>query len=158
MAYRNKTYVAFDGTNDIRYYRLMQAWRAKDSSSFNFYDAHDINSARDSSLEQSIKRQLTERMNNSKVFVLLIGSNTRYLTKFVKWEVETALRQELPIICVNLNGSYQKDSLCPSYLNNKLALFIPFNQEMMQRSLDQWPGLHYQKLRQNETAAYSYSE
>ena len=26
MAYRNKTYVAFDGDKDIRYYRLMKAW------------------------------------------------------------------------------------------------------------------------------------
>lgn len=84
MAYRNKTYVAFDGTNDIRYYNLMRAWKATDSSSFNFYDTHDINHANDNSLEQSIKRQLTERMNNSRLFILLIGINTRYLTKFVK--------------------------------------------------------------------------
>lgn len=27
MTYRNKTYVAFDGDKDIRYYRLMQAWK-----------------------------------------------------------------------------------------------------------------------------------
>lgn len=156
MTYRNKTYVAFDGTNDIRYYRLMQAWKAKDSNSFNFFDAHSLNSARDSSLEQSIKRQLSERMNNSKLFVLLIGEKTKFLTKFVKWEVETALRLELPIICVNLNGSKSKDSLCPSYLNDKLALFIPYNKEMMQLGFDEWPQLHYSKMRNNETGAYSY--
>ena len=42
MAYRNKTYVAFDGDNDMRYYQLMKAWKQKDSTSFNFHDAHDI--------------------------------------------------------------------------------------------------------------------
>ena len=47
MAYRNKTYVAFDGDNDMRYYQLMKAWNQNDSTSFNFHDAHDINSARD---------------------------------------------------------------------------------------------------------------
>lgn len=73
MAYRNKTYVAFDGDNDMRYYQLMKAWKQSDNTAFNFYDAHDINSARDSSQEESIKRQLRERMANSKVFVLLIG-------------------------------------------------------------------------------------
>ena len=30
MAYRNKTYVAFAGDNDIHYYRLMKAWRQTD--------------------------------------------------------------------------------------------------------------------------------
>ena len=98
MAYRNKTYVAFDGDNDMWAYAYMKGWKQNDSSSFNFYDAHDLNTARDSSTEESIKRQLRERMNNSKVFVLLIGEHTKYLTKFVKWEVEQALKKDLPII------------------------------------------------------------
>jgi hypothetical protein len=49
MAYRNKTYVAFDGDNDIHYYRLMKAWKQNNHSDFKFYDAHDINTASDSS-------------------------------------------------------------------------------------------------------------
>jgi hypothetical protein len=49
MAYRNKTYIAFDGDEDIRYYRLMTAWKAHDGFSMNFQDAHDLNTARDSS-------------------------------------------------------------------------------------------------------------
>jgi hypothetical protein len=32
MAYRNKTYVAFDGDSDIRYYRLMKAWKQNDNT------------------------------------------------------------------------------------------------------------------------------
>ena len=35
MAYRNKTYVAFDADSDIRYYRLMTAWKQSDYSDFN---------------------------------------------------------------------------------------------------------------------------
>ena len=73
MAYRNKTYVAFDGDNDMRYYNLMKAWKQSDSTYFNFYDAHDLNTARDSSMTESIKRQLAIRMANSKIFVLLLG-------------------------------------------------------------------------------------
>lgn len=84
---------------------MMKAWRQSDSSTFNFSDAHDINHVRDSSLESSIKQKLGIRVQNTKFFVLLIGSNTRYLRKFVKWEIETALRLKLPIICVNLNKS-----------------------------------------------------
>lgn len=58
MPYRNKTFVSFDGDTDIHYYRLMQAWKQSDGIDFNFYDAHDLNTARDSSREESIKAQL----------------------------------------------------------------------------------------------------
>lgn len=156
MAYRNKTYVAFDGDEDIRYYQLMKAWRQTDKTKFNFYDAHDINYARDTSQERSIKRQLKIRMDNSKVFVLLIGEKTRYLTKFVKWEIETALRLKLPIIAVNLNGSKKSDDLCPSSLENELVVFIPYNKLMMQHTLENWPQKHYQYLRQGKIGHYYY--
>lgn len=77
MAYRNKTYVAFDGDTDIKYYRTMQMWKQNDNTDFNFYDAHDLNNAMDTSTEETIKRKLRERMSNSKVFVLLVGEGTR---------------------------------------------------------------------------------
>ena len=102
MAYKNKVYISFDGDNDIHYYRLMKAWKQNDNSNFNFYDAHDLNTARDSSEEESIKRQLRVRFQNSKTFVI-IGESTRYLYKFVRWEMEQALALDLPIIGVNLN-------------------------------------------------------
>ena len=107
MAYRNKTYIAFDGDTDMHYYRLRTAWKAHDGFSLNFHNAHDQNTARDSSQEESITRQLRERFSNSKLLVVLIGESTRYLTKFVKWELEVALRLGLPVIGVNLNGSRQ---------------------------------------------------
>src|SRR5262245_40237236 len=110
MSYRNKTFVSFDGDSDMRYYRLMTAWKQNDGMEFNFFNAHDINTARDSSSEQSIKAQLSERLRNSKIFVLLIGERTRYLQKFVKWEIEQAISRKMPIIVVNLNGNRSKDN------------------------------------------------
>ncbi|MDV4861512.1 TIR domain-containing protein [Enterococcus faecium] len=156
VAYRNKTYVAFDGDNDIRYYWMMKAWKQKDNTTFNFYNAHDLNSARDTSKEESIKRQLRERMNNSKVFVLLIGKNTRYLRKFVKWEIESAIRLGLPIICVNLNGNRMKDDMCPPILNNELAIFIPYEKKIMQFTLENWPSYHTQYKRSGNSGDYHY--
>ena len=58
MAYRNKTYVCFDGDSDMKYYNLMKAWKQSDNTNFNFYDAHELNTAYDSSKEKSIKKQL----------------------------------------------------------------------------------------------------
>ena len=104
MAYRNKTYIAFDGDKDIHYYYLMKAWKHSNRLDFNFYDAHDLNTARDSSTEETIKRRLRERMANAKCLLLLIGESTRYLNKFVRWEIELAINSDIPIIAVNING------------------------------------------------------
>lgn len=155
MAYKNKTYVAFDGDNDIRYYYLMKAWKQNDNTDFNFYDAHELNSANDSSLEESIKQQLRIRMANSKVFILLLGSNTKYLTKFVKWEVEHALYLGLPIIVVNLNGRRNVDSdRMPKWLNNKLCISCSFNAKILQYSLENWPKLHYEYIKGPENGSH----
>jgi|LSQX01.3.fsa_nt_gb sugar-specific transcriptional regulator TrmB len=159
MAYKNKTYVAFDGDNDIRYYNLMKAWKQNDNSNFNFFDAHDINNALDSSTEETIKKRLRERMANSKVFVLLVGESTRYLYKFVRWEIEQAIKRELPIIVVNLNNKKSCDNdLCPALAKNTLAIHIPFSSKIMQYALENWPQYHEQYKRENKTGAFYYKD
>ena len=141
MSYRNNTYVAFDGDNDICYYRLMQAWKQNDNTDFNFYDAHDINTANDSSTEETIKCRLRERMSNSKIFVLLVGKHTKYLYKFIHWEIEEAIRRDLPIIVVNLNHKrYFDEENCPPILRDKLAVHIDFSTKIMQYALESWPS------------------
>ena len=127
MAYRNKVYVCFDGDKDIHYYRLMKAWHQSDHTTFSFFDAHELNKARDTSQEWSIKAQLRERLKNSKTLVVLIGESTRYLTKFVRWEMEQAIAMGMPIIAVNLNGLRQQDAArCPVTIRDQLAVHISF--------------------------------
>lgn len=87
-----KTYVAFDADSDIRYYRLMKAWKQSDNSEFNFFDAHDLTNIWQYSSEETIKRNLRERLMNTKIFVLLVGEKTKYLYKYVKWEIEQAAK------------------------------------------------------------------
>lgn len=159
MPYRNKTFVSFDGDTDMPYYRLMQAWRQNDSIPFNFYDAHDINSARDSSQEASIKSQLAERMRNSKLFILLVGERTQYLTKFVQWEIEQAVSRALPIIVVNLNGRHSIDEArCPKTARETLAIHISFNAAVMQYALDHWPESHANYLKQGLSGPYYFRD
>lgn len=158
MAYRNKTYVCFDGDNDMHYYRLMQAWHQNDSTMFSFFNAHEINTARDSSQEASIKRQLRERLLSSKVFVVLIGSNTRYLTKFVKWEMEQALGLGLPIIGVNLNGMRQLDSQrCPPAIRDALSMYVSFNAAILQYALENWPAQHVVEKQRGTVGGFYYN-
>jgi len=143
MPYRNKTYICFDGDKDIHYYYLMKAWKASDHNEFNFFDAHDLNTARDSSLELSIKQKLAERLRSAKLMVVLVGESTKYLTKFVRWEMEQALRIDLPIIVVNLNGyNGVDDNRCPPVIRNELCLHIPFKQRALEWAIDNWIEIH----------------
>ena len=124
MAYRNKTYVAFDADNDIHYYRLMQAWKQNDNTDFNFFDSHELNRLLPTSGEETIKRKLRERLQNSKTFIILIGKQTRYLYKFVRWEMEQALNLDLPIIGVNLNGKRKMDpDQTPPVIREELSIW-----------------------------------
>ena len=133
MPYRNKVYVCFDGDKDIHYYRLMKAWHQTYHSTFSFSDAHELNQARDTSMESSIKRQLMERLRNTREFIVLIGESTRYLTKFVKWEMEIALGLGLPIIAVNLNGLRQRDNdRCPPIIRDQRAIHTSFNSKILE--------------------------
>ena len=158
MAYRNKTYVCFDADSDIHYYRLMQAWHQNDRSQFSFYNAHELNHARDSSQEESIKRQLRERLLNTKVFVVLVGEKTRYLTKFVKWEMEQALSLRLPLIAVNLNGMRQMDQgRCPPTIRDSLCMHISFNPAIVQYALERWPDQHGTERMKGVTGPFYYS-
>jgi len=157
MAYRNKVYVCFDGDNDIHYYRLMMAWHQSDDTSFGFYDAHDINTARDTSQEESIKRQLRDRLLNSRLMVVLIGQNTRYLYKFVRWEMEQALALNIPIIAVNLNNLRQQDpDRCPPIIKDELAIHISFRAAIMQYALETWPAEQARFRREGKSGAFYY--
>lgn len=159
MAYRNKVFVSFDGDNDIHYYRLMKAWKQNDRTPFNFYDAHDVSSARDTSTEETIKRSLRKRLLETKVFVLLVGEKTQYLYKFVRWEIEQAKSLGLPIIVVNLNGRRSMDSLrCPASIRDALAMHVSFKAGILQHALEHWPDQYAQLKRQGESGPYYYKD
>ncbi|MBS5590110.1 MAG: TIR domain-containing protein [Clostridiales bacterium] len=158
MAYRDKVYVSMDADNDLHYYRLMQAWKQNDKTNFNFRDAHDINNILDKS-EASIKAGLQERFRHTKVFVLLVGDHTRYLYKYVRWEIEEAIKRKLPCIVVNLNGKRSMDSeLCPPIIQNELAIHVSFNSRIMQYALENWPDSDAQKRKDQKTGPYYYKD
>ena len=159
MAYRNKVFVSFDGDKDIHYYRLMRAWKQNDNTPFNFNDAHDLNTALDTSTEETIKSRLRDRLKNSNVFVVLIGENTRYLYKFVRWEMEQAIKLNLPIIGVNLNQTKSLDGTrCPPVIRDALAVYISFNVAILQYALENWPSFYNQVKSQGKTGPYYYKD
>jgi hypothetical protein len=159
MARRTRTYVAFDADTDIRMYRLMQAWKANDGIDFDFNNAHDLTTIRPDSGEEAIKRSLHERMKNSKIFVLLVGENTKRLRKYVPWEIEIALKASLPMIVVNLNSERRMDSdLCPTLLQTELSIHIPYGIDIIQHALDNWPTSHRNHVLQGDSGPYFYKD
>ena len=140
MAYRNKTFVSF-ASEDIHFYRLMQAWRENRSIAFNFHDAHDLNTARDTSRPETIRRRLRERLANTKQVVLLVGDTTRAIaarpSRFLFYEVEVIKTLELPVIFANLNGSRKAQiSRVPAALADDYTISVPFRPAIVKYALD----------------------
>lgn len=77
MTYRTKTYIAADWDSDKDAVDQLHKWNDSKYWSLSFTDAHDLTSARDSSLNCSIKSSLKTRMDASKRFVLIVGEHTK---------------------------------------------------------------------------------
>lgn len=140
MAYRNKTFVSF-ASEDIKSYWLMQAWRENEHIEFDFLDAHDINTARDTSTVATIERRLTERLANTKQVVMLIGDVTKAKaengTSFIHHEMTVIQRLGLPVVFANLNQSreIQRNRL-PAALLDMYTISVSFQPKIIQYALD----------------------
>ncbi|MBU3015660.1 TIR domain-containing protein [Poseidonibacter lekithochrous] len=156
MSYKNKTYIIFDADNDMKYYRLMTAWKENNSIDFNFHNAHDLNNLRDGSLEDTIKRKLRERMINTKQVLVLVGDNTKFLYKFVRWEIDIAISMDIPIIAVNLNKINGSHKMTPPILKKtSYFLSVPFELHKIKYSLDNFPT-NYLKNKHKAPSAQIY--
>jgi len=99
MAYRNGTYVAFDGQgkknpteSDIRYYMLLRQWNASSSYELQFSDSHQKTYAvLDSSSMQTLKSRLMDRMRNSKNMLLILSEDTNWDRGLLNFEIEQAV-------------------------------------------------------------------
>lgn len=112
MSYKNKTYIAF-ASEDIRSYRLMEAWRENKNIDFNFYDAHDLYISRDSSKPETIKRNLRERLKNAKQVVLIGSADAKKKggdgKSFLAHEIDVIKEFNLPIVIANIDGDRSVD-------------------------------------------------
>lgn len=79
MAYRTKTYIAGDWDGDKDAIDQLYKWKESKYLSLDFIGAHDLHQARDTSLNCSIKKSLSQRLNVSKRFVLVVGEKTKDL-------------------------------------------------------------------------------
>lgn len=132
-----RTFVGFSST-DIIYYRLMQAWKENANIDFDFADCqlyNDVNSEN----EDYIKIKCRKRINMAGKFIQLIGKDTRYKYKYVRWEAEVAREKGCTIIGVNLDDSrIMVESTCPLIIRNIGAIFVPFQPYIIQYALEHY--------------------
>jgi len=149
MFYRTKTYLAGDWTGDIDAISILKKWNNDNYLTLSFVDVHDFISARDSSLNCTIKNTLRERMNMSKTFVLIVGNETKNLRagscqycnslnsyghycsrghavdyrSYVEYECDLAIKAGIRIV-VLYNSTVVDKSKCPDAVRNQ-EIHIP---------------------------------
>lgn len=137
MGYRNKTYVIFDGDKDMWAYGFMRGWNKNEHMKFSFYDAHDLRPMAGTASEAYVKSVLKQRLQNTKQAIVIVGDGTRYLYKFVRWEIETCIDIGIPIVAVNLSGLKEMDTdLCPPILRRTCTIHVPFKLKAIRFALD----------------------
>ena len=148
MSYRNKTYVAF-ASEDIKFYRLMEAWRENKNIEFSFYDAHDLYVARDTSTPETIKRNLRERMKNAKQVVILGSPSAKKKAgdgvSFLAYEIQVAIELDLPIVVAHLDGSRSGNSSnYPAALTSKgyHTMSVSFQTAIIKYALDNYASTY----------------
>lgn len=153
---RTKTYVCFDGDEDMNYYKILKMWDKNDQINFNFNNAHELTRIY-SYNEDNIKRHLRERMNKTKLLIVLVGEKTRNLYKYVRWEIELAFAMEIPIIAVNINKQNGMDKYrCPPILRDQSVVHIPFGKDALLHAIENWP--QYYRTAVNEGKQNLYYE
>lgn len=158
MAYKNGTYVAFswnktrDPTkSDIKYFNTLKMWDSVKSKDFSFINSHEKTyQVRDTSTTETLMKVLSERLNNSKQFFLIITDISRYNTGMLNWEIDRAINHyKLPIIVVYpgyssiLNPNRYSDLWPKSlkdWINNGIAkcIHIPFKETPIITALEQF--------------------
>lgn len=81
MVYRTRTYIAGEWDGDSGAIEQLYKWNEGDRWSLHFVDAHSFKQCYDSSMPCTIKSSLSDRINHSKTFVLVVGKNTKTARK-----------------------------------------------------------------------------
>lgn len=149
MAYRNGTYIAFDGQgtinpteSDIKYLGLLRSWNKHTGHELTFSDSHlKTYQVLNTSQRKTLENRLMERLKNSKNFLLILSNDTNYNRGMLNFEIEKAADvYDLPFIIAYTGCDYILDAktyknrwpkaLCERMENNAIkAIHIPFKEK-----------------------------
>ncbi|WP_142807786.1 TIR domain-containing protein [Stenotrophomonas maltophilia] len=159
MGYRDRTYVIFDGDKDMWAYAYMLGWVKNERMDFDFLDAHSIRPIGGAASEVYVKRVLRERLSATKQAIVLVGESTKNLYRYVRWEIESCLDLEIPIVVVNLNGGRSLDvDRCPPILRGTCSIHVPFKAKAIELALDDFCDAFQVYRNRQMTDLYFYPE
>lgn len=92
---------------DTRYKNLLVAWAANKDFDFNFNDT-SVGVSINSEDATYIKRVIKKQIEDSKIFLYLVGKNT-HKSDWCNWEIEKASDAKKSFIIVKLNSDYTVD-------------------------------------------------
>jgi hypothetical protein len=122
----------------------MRAWKENHRIDFNFTDCQLPDAVR-SDDEAYVKRRIRERIDMAGTYAMLIGEDTKYQRKFVRWEADVAIEKGCTLIGIDLNGPRTIDDGCPTVLRNVGAIFVPFSPNIVAYALE-----HYRSNRDQD--------
>ncbi|MDO4630891.1 MAG: molecular chaperone Tir [Corynebacterium sp.] len=140
----------------------MSAWKENNGIDFDFINSHDIYTAHDTSLSDTIKRRLRERLKNTKQ-VILLGSPTARRKgsdghSFLAYEVNAIISLKLPVIVANLDKNRKKvygNMPKPLIDENYYTISVPYDYRIIKYALDNYvPNFSIE----NKKGAYHYED
>ena len=126
-------------------------WNAHKHIEFRFVNSHDKTAAvRDSSLRETLRRRLVERLNLSKRILLIITEDTKKDTDWVPFEIEYAIDIcKLPIFAAYpeynaITAPGELSHLWPNVLKNRIendtarVIHMPFRKDAVFDAISQF--------------------
>jgi uncharacterized ubiquitin-like protein YukD len=140
MAYRTKTYIAADWDGDKDAVDKLYKWNDSEHWSLSFTDAHELTQARDGSLNCSIKASLKTRLDASKTFVLIVGTDTdslrsggcQYCGSYNSWTKACAKGYTVDY---RSYIHYECDKAVEAYNDDKMSIVVLYNAAKVNRTL-----------------------
>ena len=152
-----KIYVALDPTADKEYYEQIKLWTNKTGNTYNLIDGIEFASKVNKVDDEVIKPKIKERVKEAKAVILLMGPTTKSMRKFVRWQIEAACNNQMPLIVINTNGIRSIDfARCPTYLKKQISIHIPFHPDILEFALKDWPKQNAIAIEKEDTGTFVY--
>ena len=130
---KQKIFISYDYDHDKEYKNLLLAWDKNKIFDFSFNDkSADVSiNSHDYGV---IKRAISAKINDSDIFLCLIGEYTQK-SKWVKWEIEKAIELGKKIVAVKIKKEYESPD---EIRNTKAKWAMSFNFEAIKKSIEEY--------------------
>ncbi len=129
---RKRIFISFDADNDQHYKNLLLAWSKNSEFDFEIYNG-SLKDAIDSSSAAYIKSKIKPSITWCTYLLCIIGEQT-YKSKWVEWEIKTALENGKKLIGVKIS----KDCTAPPAMLNQGAKWaLSFTFDGIKKAVDE---------------------